>query len=156
MLPSRGSPRELPTGTSTTSNETAADDLRLTIKSATKTIDFVALLSWLIAAGVIGAIIYLTAIERTRDFAVLRATGVGNRAIVGGLMVQSLLLAIVAALLAVPLALVLRIGMPLPSTLSIDSLVKIVAVGIVVGVISSLAAVRRALTTDPALAFGGA
>ena len=90
------------------------------------------------------------------DFAVLRATGVGNRAIVGGLMVQSLLLAIVAALLAVPLALVLRIGMPLPSTLSIDSLIKIVAVGIVVGVISSLAAVRRALTTDPALAFGGA
>ncbi len=151
-----GKSAQLPTGTSTTSNETAADDLRLTIKSATKTIDFVALLSWLIAAGVIGAIIYLTAIERTRDFAVLRATGVGNRAIVGGLMVQSLLLAIVAALLAVPLALVLRIGMPLPSTLSIDSLVKIVAVGIVVGVISSLAAVRRALTTDPALAFGGA
>jgi putative ABC transport system permease protein len=71
-------------------------------------------------------------------------------------MIQSLLLAVVAALLAVPLALVLRLGMPMPSTLSVDSLVKIVLVGILVGVVSSLAAVRRALTTDPALAFGAA
>ena len=47
--------------------------------SAVTTIDFVALLTWLIAAGVIGAIIYLTAIERTRDFAILRATGSANR-----------------------------------------------------------------------------
>jgi putative ABC transport system permease protein len=151
-----GSKPKLPPGTSITSNETAAEDLRLTIKSATKTIDFVALLSWLIAAGVIGAIIYLTAIERTRDFAVMRATGVGKGTIVGGLMVQSLLLALIAALLSVPLALVLRLGMPLPATLSIDSLVKIVLVGIVVGVLASLAAVRRAISTDPALAFGGA
>lgn len=151
-----GRPEQLPAGTSTTSNEQAAGDLRLTIESATKTIDFVALLTWLIAAGVIGAIIYLTAIERTRDFAVLRATGSAKRTIVGGLMAQSLLLAIVAALLSVPLALVLRLGMPMPATLSIDSLVKIVVVGIVVGVLASLAAVRRAVTIDPAIAFGGA
>jgi putative ABC transport system permease protein len=151
-----GHPSKLPQGTSTTSNDLAAADLRLTIKNATKTIDFVALLSWLIAAGVIGAIIYLTAIERTRDFAVLRATGVGKGTIVGGLMLQSLLLAVVAALISVPLALVLRNGMPMPSQLSIDSLFQILAVGIVVGVLASLAAVRRALTTDPALAFGGA
>jgi putative ABC transport system permease protein len=150
-----GTPADLPPGAAITSNQTAADDLRLTIKSATKTIDFVALLSWLIAAGVIGAIIYLTAIERTRDFAVMRATGVGKSTVVGGLMVQSLLLAVIAALLSVPLALVLRLGMPLPSTLSIDSLVTIVLVGIIVGVLASLAAVRRAITTDPALAFGG-
>jgi putative ABC transport system permease protein len=144
-----------PAGTTVASNETAAEDMRLTIKSATSTIDFVALLTWLIAAGVIGAIIYLSAIERTRDFAVLRATGSDNRSIVGGLMVQSLLLAVVAALLSVPLAFVLRMGMPMPVSISAQSLVTIVTVGIVVGVVASLAAVRRALTTDPALAFGG-
>jgi putative ABC transport system permease protein len=152
----RGRPSELPAGTSIASNTEAADDMRLTIASAVTTIDFVALLTWLIAAGVIGAIIYLTAIERTRDFAILRATGSANRTIVGGLMVQSLLLAITAAVISVPLAFVLRLGMPLPVTLSAASLVKIVVVGAVVGVLSSLAAVRRALTTDPALAFGGA
>src|SRR5262249_37082048 len=62
----RGQPQALPPGLSDSTNATSVGDLRLTIKNATKTIDFVALLSWLIAAGVIGAIVYLTAIERTR------------------------------------------------------------------------------------------
>jgi putative ABC transport system permease protein len=151
----QGRPETLPKGTQFVSNDSASGDLVLTIKSATSTIDFVALLTWVIAAGVIGAIIYLTAIERTRDFAVMRATGVAGSTIVGGLMLQSLLLALTAALLSVPLAFLLRLGMPLPVTLSAGSLVKIVIVGILVGVLASLAAVRRALTTDPALAFGG-
>jgi putative ABC transport system permease protein len=151
----RGQPRTLPVGTSLATNENAVADLRLTIKSATATIDFVALLTWLIAAGVIGAIVYLTAIERSRDFAVLRAIGSPDRLIVGGLMIQALLVSLVAAVLSVPLALVLKLGMPLPVTLSGTSAVRIVVVGIVVGVLASLAAVRRALKTDPALAFGG-
>ena len=151
----QGRPETLPKGTSLATNSRAVEDLRLTIKSATATIDFVALLTWLIAAGVIGAIVYLTAIERTRDFAVLRATGSPKRLVVGGLMIQSLVVALVAAILAVPLAFVLRIGMPLPVTLSGGSMIRIVIVGIVVGVLASLAAVRRAITTDPALAFGG-
>ena len=151
-----GHPRALPAGLSDASNATSVGDLRLTIKNATKTIDFVALLSWLIAAGVIGAIVYLTALERTRDFAILRATGSPDRRIVGALMIQSLIVAIIAAALSVPLALVLRNGMPMPVTLSGGSVVRILVVGLVVGVVASLAAVRRALTTDPALAFGGA
>ena len=152
----KGQPQALPPGLSDASNATSVGDLRLTIKNATKTIDFVALLSWLIAAGVIGAIVYLTAIERTRDFAVLRATGSPDRRIVGALMIQSLIVAVIAAALSVPLALVLRNGMPMPVTLSGSSVVRILLVGVVVGVVASLAAVRRALTTDPALAFGGA
>jgi putative ABC transport system permease protein len=151
----RGRPRNLPLGTSLASNDDAVADLRLTIKSATTTIDFIALLTWLIAAGVIGAIVYLTAIERSRDFAVLRAIGAPDRLIVGGLMIQALLVSLVAAVVSVPLALILRVGMPMPATLSGTSAVRIVVVGVVVGVLASLAAVRRALKTDPALAFGG-
>lgn len=152
----RGRPETLPPGTSVVTNGAAIEDMRIAIGSAASTIDFVALLTWLIAAGVIGAIVYLTAIERTRDFAVLRATGSPKRLIVGGLMIQSLVVAVIAALLAVPLAFLLRLGMPLPVTLTSGSMVRIVIVGIVVGVLASLAAVRRAITTDPALAFGGA
>ena len=151
----RGRPESLPAGTASATNAALVSELRLAIKSASGTIDFVALLTWLIAAGVIGAIVYLTAIERTRDFAVLRATGSPKRLVVGGLMIQSLLVALVAAVLAVPLAFVLRIFMPLPVTISGSSVVQILLVGIVVGVLASLAAVRRAVTTDPALAFGG-
>lgn len=152
----RGDPSALPAGSATTTDELAIADLRLTLESASSTIDFVAFLTWLIAAGVIGAIVYLTAIERSRDFAVLRATGSPNRLIVGGLMIQSLFVSVVSAALAIPVASVLRLGMPMPVTLSGESVVRIIAVGVVVGVAASLAAVRRALTTDPALAFASA
>jgi putative ABC transport system permease protein len=151
-----GKPDSLPAGTTATSNEVSAADLSLTVKSATATIDFVALMTWVIAAGVIGAIIYLSSIERSRDFAVLRATGTPNRTIVGGLMLQSVLLATLAALLSVPLAFVLRFFMPFPVTLAVESVVRILFAGIIIGMLASLAAVRRALTTDPASAFGGA
>lgn len=152
----QGDPVTLPTGSATTTDDLAIADLRLTLESASSTIDFVAFLTWLIAAGVIGAIVYLTAIERSRDFAVLRATGSPNRLIVGGLMLQSLFVSVVSAALAVPIAAVLRFGMPMPVTLSGHSVLRIIVVGIVVGIAASLAAVRRALTTDPALAFASA
>src|SRR5260370_35174670 len=87
----RGRPRIPPVGASFASNENAVADLRLTIKSATATIDFIALLTWLIAAGVIGAIVYLTAIERSRDFAVLRAIGSPDRPLLRGAPIQTTL-----------------------------------------------------------------
>ena len=71
-------------------------------------------------------------------------------------MLQSLFVSVVSAALAVPIAAVLRFGMPMPVTLSGHSVLRIIVVGIVVGIAASLAAVRRALTTDPALAFASA
>ena len=59
-----------------------------------------AVLMWLIAAGIIGLIVYLSAIERMRDFAVFKATGAPTRLIVGGLMLQAVFVSLVAALLA--------------------------------------------------------
>jgi len=111
---------------------------------------------WLIAAGIIGLIVYLSATERARDFAVFKATGAPNRVIVGGLMLQSVVVALVAALLALGVSRLVRLGMPLPSDMAAAGFLQLLAVSIVVGVLASLAAVRRALTTDPAVAFGGA
>jgi putative ABC transport system permease protein len=151
-----GRPESLPKGTQLSTNADAAADLGLTIKSATSTIDFITLLTWLVAAGVIGAIVYLAALEQNRNFAILRATGSTGKLIVGSLLVQSLAIAVSAAVLSVPLAFVIRLGMPMPSTLTADSFVRILAVGLVVGCLASIAAVRRALRVSPAEAFGGA
>ena len=151
-----GRPQTLPKGTQFSSNAAAADDLGLTIKSATSTINFITLLTWLVAAGVIGAIVYLAALEQNRNFAILRATGSTGKLIVGSLLVQSLAIAVSAAVLSVPLAFVIRLGMPMPSTLTAASFVRILTVGLVVGCLASIAAVRRALRVSPAEAFGGA
>ena len=99
---------------------------------------------------------YLNALERTRDFAVLKATGSSNRSIVGGLAFQAVLLTLLAAVLAVGIAFALKPGFPFPVTLSGSSMLKLVAVAVVVGLLASLVGVRRAVSTDPAIAIGGA
>ena len=41
------------------------------------------ILLWIVAACIVGSIVYVSAIERTRDFAVFKATGASNGSLVG-------------------------------------------------------------------------
>ena len=146
---------EPPPGTRVYTNDEVVDDLDRPLEAGYSSIIVMAFLMWIIAAGIIGLIVYLSAIERTRDFAVFKATGAPNRVIVGGLMIQAVLVALIAAVVGVPLSRIVTQGMPTKSGLVWTSVVQLVVVAVVVGVLASLAAVRRALTTDPAVAFGG-
>jgi len=146
----------LPDGLTTLTNEDVAADLTRISKPGIQTIDLVSVLLWLVAIGIIGSIVYLNALERTRDFAVLKATGSPNRTIVGGLAIQSLFLSIAAAILAVGVAHIIGLALPFPAELEVTSFVQLFGIAIIVGLLTSLIGTRRALTTDPALAFGGA
>ncbi len=64
-------------------------------------------------------------------------------------MIASLL----AALLAAGLAQLLRPAFPLPITIDTGAYLAMVAVAAIVGVLASLAALRKVLRVDPALAF---
>jgi len=138
------------------SNAQAEDDLHRTTKSGSDTVSFLNVLLWIVAAGIVASIVYLNALERTRDFAVLKATGSSNRSIVGGLALQATFITVLAAVLAVGIAFALKPGFPFPVTMSSSSVLKTVVVAIAVGLLASLVGVRRAVTTDPALAIGGA
>jgi putative ABC transport system permease protein len=143
-------------GTSIVTNAAVRSDLDRPLESGFKSISITAALMWLIAAGIIGLIVYLSAIERTRDFAVYKATGAPNRLIIGGLMLQAVLVALVAALVAIGVSRIVAKGMPVQTSLSGAAVVQLIVISAAVGVLASLAAVRRALGTDPAAAFGGA
>jgi putative ABC transport system permease protein len=152
----RGHPTRLPGNLSTVSNDDVISDLNRITKPGVQTINIISVLLWIVAIGIIGSIVYLNALERTRDFAVLKATGSANRVIVGGLALQSLFLSIVAAILSVGVALIVGLGLPFPAELETASFVQLFGIAILVGLLASLIGARRALTTDPALAFAGA
>ena len=59
-------------------NQQAVADLHRTTKSGSDTVNFINILLWIVAAGIVASIVYLNALERTRDFAVLKATGSSN------------------------------------------------------------------------------
>ena len=50
-------------------------DLGRPVHQAKQTIGLIRWLLWVVAAGIIGSMVYLSALERLRDFAVLKAIG---------------------------------------------------------------------------------
>ena len=75
----QGVPRSAPSGLQVLSDRQAQADLERPLASGTQSIAFINALLWLVAAGIIGSIVYLSALERQREFAVLKATGDGLR-----------------------------------------------------------------------------
>jgi putative ABC transport system permease protein len=126
------------------------------IRNPIKLIQNVELLLWIVAAMVIASIIYLSALDRTRDFAVLKATGTSTSSLFAGLMMQAVILATVAYLVAVVLAAALASRMPMPSEIPGSAYFLLLAVAAGVVVVASLSGLRRSAGTDPAAAFAGA
>ena len=130
-------------------------DLRTPVKNAISTIGAIRVLMWLVAALIIGAVAYLSAIDRVRDFAVLKAVGGSSRTLAMSLMLQSVLAALLAALFAVGLARLMKPAVTVPVVFQGSAVLLLLAVAAIVGMLSSLVALRRAVAVDPALAFGG-
>jgi putative ABC transport system permease protein len=115
------------------------------------------LVLWATAVVIVACVTYMAAIEEVRDFAVLKAVGAQARALAGGLAAQAVIVTLLAGLLAMGLARLLRPGLgSFPVTITGGSQALVPVVAVVVGILASLAGIRRALQTDPAVAFGGA
>jgi putative ABC transport system permease protein len=115
----------------------------------------VAILLWIVAVLIVGSVVYLSALERLRDFAVFKAIGTTTRAILGGLALQALVVALLAALLGVGLAQLLGPLFPMIVAVPVGAYLALPVVAIVIGLLASLAGLRRVVKVDPALAFGG-
>lgn len=110
---------------------------------------------WVIAAVIVAALLYVSALERVRDFAVLKAIGSSNRAIFGGVALQSIVVTLVAAAVAAAVANLMKPLFPLPVSIPSWAFLILPALAVGVGVLSSLVALRRAVSVDPSLAFAG-
>lgn len=127
----------------------------LSLGDAGSTISMVRTILWLVAALVIGSVLYLNAQERTRDFAVFKATGTTTRSIVIGLAVQAAAIAVIASVLAIGIGILMAPLMPMAVETPLSAYLLLPVVVLVVSLIGSLAGARRAATVPPALAFGG-
>lgn len=149
-----GSLEQPPPGSVELTNDEVQEDMLRPLEGARQAIDILRLLMWIVAAVIIGAVIYLSALERLTDFAVLKAVGGESRSLALGLSLQAVLASVIAAALAAGLAVVLRPAFPLPITITLSAYVLMIVVSILVGILASLAALRKVLSVDPALAFG--
>lgn len=151
----RGRPATLPAGLKLVTLAEARADIMRPLANAVRTLDICVAFLWLVAAVIIGAVSYLSALERLRDFAVLKAIGVPGRRIYGGLAAQSTLASLIAALLAVGLSRGLGPTIPLPLAVPRSAFLVLPVVAVLVGLVASLSGLRQAVRVDPALAFAG-
>lgn len=148
-----GSIDDPPPGLVALSNEAVEEDLKQPVDGAIGAIDLLRVLMWLVAAVIIGAVVYLSALERLTDFAVLKAVGARSGALAVGVSLQALIASLLAAALAAAIAALLQPSFPMPVTIGAGSYLAMVAIAALVGVLTSLAALRKVLNVDPGLAF---
>ena len=150
-----GTMERVPDGLRSMSTDEVGADMRLGMEQSLQIVSILNVLLWIIAAAIIASMVYLSTLERVRDFAVMKAIGVSDRSLRLGLATSSLLLALLAAIGGTLLALVLGPRFPMEVDTPPASYVTLVVVAIVVGLVAGLIGLRQAIRVDPALAFGG-
>jgi putative ABC transport system permease protein len=151
----KGTPRELPQGYQLVDRSVGVSDLLRPLKVAVDAISIVALLLWIVAVLIVGSVVYLSALERLRDFAVFKAIGVPTRSILVGLALQALIVTLLAAVVGVILAQLLAPLFPMIVVVPAGAYLALPVIAIGIGLLASVAGLRRAVAVDPALAFGG-
>jgi putative ABC transport system permease protein len=110
---------------------------------------------WIIAAVIVAALVYVTALERTRDFAVMKALGASSGALFLGLAAQAVLVALAAAAIGALMSNFMSGIFAQPVDIPSSAFVVLPLSALVVGLLASLVALRRAISVDPAMAFAG-
>jgi putative ABC transport system permease protein len=149
-----GVPGDLPAGLTAMSLDEVEDESLGPMKDAVVSVDNSRYMMWVVAAIIIAALVYVSSLQRTRDFAVLKAMGASSGLLYFGVAIQAVLVALGAAGFALATAWLFRPIYTVPLEVPWTAYVVLPLVAVAVGLVSSLVALRRALTVDPSLAFG--
>lgn len=138
------------------SGDDVASDVLGPLENAISSVDLVRGLLWFVAALIIGAVVYLSALERQRDFAVLKAVGTPNRKLMTSLAIQAVLVAVLSVLFAIVLQAILVPLFPMAVVVPGRAFWQVPVFAVVVALIAGAAGMRKVASSDPALAFAGA
>ncbi len=149
-----GAPARLPAGLVMLAPSAVVTDTVSALGSATASIDNTRSLMWLIAAAVVASMLYVAALERKRDFAVLKALGSSSGTLFLSLVLEAVVVTLFAAILAEVLSLFLAPLFAQPIDITPDARLVLPLIAVTVGVVASISALRRVTGADPATAFG--
>jgi putative ABC transport system permease protein len=150
-----GVAQSVPAGLEMLTNSQVESHTLATLASGVASIQKSRSLMWVIAAIIIAALIYVSALQRVRDFAVLKALGSSSSALFGSLCLQAVIITLLAAGLGMVLSVFMTGVFSQPVTVPASTYTTLPLIAVLVGLVSSLVALRRATGADPVAAFGG-
>ena len=133
--------------------EQIGDDALVPLDGAISSVTLIKALLWLITVIVIAAIIYISALERTRDFAVLKAVGGRTSKLGGSLLIQGLVMTLLAVVVAGLLQLAIAPSFPLKVRVPTSAWFTIGGGATLASIAAGAAGVMRVRSTSPAEAF---
>jgi putative ABC transport system permease protein len=151
-----GTPTEPTTDLAVLTSEQVKDDTKHAMKDAIASIDNSRSMMWVVAAIIVAALMYVSALERLRDFAVLKSLGSSSQLLFFGVAVQAVTISLLAAAFALVASQFLKPVFALPIVMPSIAFVILPVVAVIVGLLSSLVALRRAIGVDPSSAFAAA
>ncbi len=149
-----GTPASVPAGFEVLSPAAVVTDTVGQLRTAVASIDNTRWLMWLVAAAIVASMLYVAALERKRDFAVLKALGSSSRTLFTSLVLEAVIVTLLAAVLAEILASLMTPLFAQPIDITPDARLVLPLIAVTVGVVASISALRRVTGADPATAFG--
>ena len=150
-----GEPTAVPEGFITFEPGEIAVDATRPLERSISSVNLIRVLLWFVAALIIGTMIYLSALERRRDVAVLKAIGGSNRQLGMSIALQGVLIALVAAALASALQVLMVPVFPLEVSVPTRAFLEVPVIAVVVSLLAGVFGLRKAVGVDPAVAFSG-
>jgi putative ABC transport system permease protein len=150
-----GTPTSTPDGFTVVDPATVTEDALRPLERSISSVNLIRVLLWLVAGLIIGTMTYLSALERRRDVAVLKAVGASTTQLGASIALQGALIALVAACVASALQVFMVPVFPLEVTVPSRAFLQVPAIAVVVALAAGAVGLRKAVRTDPALAFAG-
>lgn len=151
----RGERVSAPRGYALLSNDQIADDAQRPLENAISSVNLIRGLLWVVSAMIVGGVVYLSSLERRRDFAVLKAVGSSNRTLLGGLALQGVLIAVTAAAVAIALQAAIAPVFPLKVQVTTGLRIQLPLIAAALALVASIGGLRQVSRADPAAAFAG-
>ena len=150
----QGVPAQGPVGLLALIPSRLVDSTLETLSGGVSSIKSARILMWVVAVIIVSALIYVSALQRVRDFAVLKALGSSSAMLFASLCLQAVVVTLLAAAVGVILSRVLTGIFDQTVAVPPSAYYALPLVAIALGVFASLVALRRATGADPAAAFG--
>jgi putative ABC transport system permease protein len=151
----QGVPTTVPPGLEVLTNQAVEQSDLAHLSGAISSINNSKIMMWLVAAIIVAALLYVSALQRVRDFAVLKALGASSRALFGSLALEAVVVTLLAAALAMVVCNFMGGLFHQPVVVPGSAFATLPAIAVAVGLIASLVALQRVTGADPAAAFGG-
>lgn len=150
-----GVPTSVPSGLDVLTNQQVEAKTLSTLSGAVSSINNTRGLMWLVATIIVAALIYVSALQRVRDFAVLKALGASSSTLFVSLCLQAVVVTLFAAAFGAVVCNFMSGLFAQPVAIPTSAFITLPLVAVAVGILASLVALRTATRADPVAAFGG-